>query len=290
MTDCLSQALTGQVPTYGLGTLNLPADVIGSLETEEDLLRALGQEEEVEQVVADKEEVVVQRVRRASSVEQPAKSQGNIVKGLSTQGLEVEYDEIIEDGEYDDDQITLCFDCGKQAENPGDRLCIFCKNSENIQLERLGVKRKQTEQAEGMLAKSARRYAPTLVGDNVRVYLADVDKGRCEFPNVLAVVVSTSEGMFKLATKDGYLNSHYARNQFETLPTKHLLLSDVNTGETRALRTAANAQSTGGGQGFTRCGCNKACQTNACKCIKTKLMCNSRCHGRNSNPKCLNHD
>ena len=54
------------------------------------------------------------------------------MKGLSTQGLEVEYDEIIEDGEYDDDQITLCFDCGKQAENPGDRLCIFCKNSENI--------------------------------------------------------------------------------------------------------------------------------------------------------------
>ena len=27
-----------QVPTYGLGTLNLPADVISSLETEEDLL------------------------------------------------------------------------------------------------------------------------------------------------------------------------------------------------------------------------------------------------------------
>ena len=138
------------------------------------------------------------------------------------------------------------------------------------------------------MAKSARRYAPALVGDNVRVYLADVDKGRCEFPNVLAVVVSTSEEMFKLATKDGYLNSHYARNQFETLTTKHLLLSDVNTSETRALRTAANAQSTGGGQGFTRCSCNKACQTNACKCIKTKLMCNSRCHGRNSNPKCLN--
>ena len=182
----MSQALTGQVPTYGLGTLNLPADVISNLESEEDLLRALGQEEEVEQVVGDmEEEVVVQRVRRASSVEQPAKSQSNIVKGLTSQGLEVEYDEIV-DGEYED-QITLCFDCGKQAENPGDRLCIFFKNSENIQLERLGVKRKQTEQAEGMMAKSARRYALALVGDNVRVYLADVDKGRCEFPNVLTV-------------------------------------------------------------------------------------------------------
>ena len=83
----------------------------------------------------------------------------------------MEYDEIIEDGEYDDDQITLCFDCGQQAENPGDRLCIFCKNSENNQLERLGVKRKQTEQADGMMAKLARRYAPARVGDNVKVYL-----------------------------------------------------------------------------------------------------------------------
>ena len=44
------------------------------------------------------------------------------------------------------------------------------------------------------------------------------------------------------------------------------------------------------GQGFTRCGCNKACQTNACKCIKSNMVCNSRCHGRSSNPKCLNHD
>ena len=45
--------------------------------------------------------------------------------------------------------------------------------------------------------------------------------------------------MFKLATKEGYLNSYYARNQFETLTTKHLLLSDVNFSETRPLRTAA---------------------------------------------------
>ena len=58
-------------------------------------------------------------------------SQSNIVEGLSTQGLEMECEEIIEDGEYDY-EITLCFDCGQQAENPGDRLCIFCKNSEPI--------------------------------------------------------------------------------------------------------------------------------------------------------------
>ena len=36
----------------------------------------------------------------------------------------------------------------------------------------------------------------------------------------------------------------------------------------RALRTAANEQSNGGGQGFSKCGCNLACQNNGCKCLK----------------------
>ena len=54
----------------------------------------------------------------------------------------------------DDDDDDNDDDDHENHDNPGDRLCIFCKNSENIQLERLGVKREQTEQAEGMMAKS----------------------------------------------------------------------------------------------------------------------------------------
>ena len=59
-------------------------------------MKALGQEEEIEQVLGDnnEEEVIVQRVRRANSVEQPAKSQNNVVEGLSSQGLEVEYEDM----------------------------------------------------------------------------------------------------------------------------------------------------------------------------------------------------
>lgn len=264
-----------------------------NLETEEDLLEALGQQsddpEEEEQTGDD---VVVQRVRRAESVGSVGRAESvprsNLVEELSTQGaLEVGGD-LLEDGEIV--FIATCSSCGHEVEKPNDQLCKFCTNSGIIDLEREGVKRKQTEQADGMLAKSARRYGPAEVGDNVRVFLSEVDRGRCEFPNVLAVVVSSSDGMFKLATKDGYLNSFYARNQFETLPTKYLILGDVNTGETRALRTAANLQSTGGGQGFAKCGCNKACQNNSCKCLKNKVFCNSRCHGKAANPRCLNHD
>lgn len=259
--------------------------MLASLETEEDLLEALGQQPDDPEEGQVDDLVIVQRVRRAGSVPPIP----NVVEDLASRGEELEVAGV----QVEEREVVFtaaCSKCGHEVEKANDELCMFCVNSGVIDIERQGVKRKQTEQADGMLAKSARRYGPALVGDNVRVFLAEVDRGRCEFPNVLAVIVSSSDGMFKLATKDGYLNSFYARNQFETLPTKHLMVSDVNTGETRALRTAANAQSTGGGQGFSKCGCNKACQNNSCKCIKNKVFCNSRCHGKASNPRCLNHD
>ena len=90
----------------------------------------------------------------------------------------------------------------------------------------------------------------------------------------------TSETMFKLGTKEGVFKSYYARNQFEVLPHKHLTLEEVDQLQERALRTAANQQSQGGGQGFTKCGCQKSCQANNCKCFKAQVLCNSRCHSK----------
>ena len=90
----------------------------------------------------------------------------------------------------------------------GSLLCKYCENNENIEIERQKVKARQEQQAQSMLDRSARRFAPAIIGDNVRVYLSEVDRGRCEFPNVLAVVTEvTTEGMFKLATKEGFLTA-----------------------------------------------------------------------------------
>ena len=59
-----------------------------------------------------------------------------------------------------------------------------------------------------MLKKPARRYSPANIGDSVRVYLSEVDRGRCEFPNILAVIIDiTSDVMFKLGTKERILKS-----------------------------------------------------------------------------------
>ena len=43
------------------------------------------------------------------------------------------------------------------------------------------------------LKRSARRFKDANVGDSVMVHLPEVDRGRCEFPNVHAVVLSVNE-------------------------------------------------------------------------------------------------
>ena len=109
-----------------------------------------------------------------------------------------------------------------------------------------------------MLQKSARRYKQAQVGDSVMVHLPEVDRGRCEFPNVHAVVLGINEsGMYKLGTKEGQLKGVYSRNQFEPLPNPLMEVSDINMEVEIPLRTAANKQSQGGGQGFVKCGCTK---------------------------------
>ena len=92
-----------------------------------------------------------------------------------------------------------------------------------------GTKRKQEQQAQEMLAKSARPYRQAKVGDSVMVYLPEVDRGRCEFPNAHTVVTEINEaGMYKLGTPMGILIGVYSRNQFEPLPEFLLSINDVN--------------------------------------------------------------
>ena len=44
-----------------------------------------------------------------------------------------------------------------------------------------------------MLLRSARRYKQANIGDSVMVHLPEVDRGRCEFLNVLDVVLDKNE-------------------------------------------------------------------------------------------------
>ena len=63
-------------------------------------------------------------------------------------------------------------------------ICSHCLQQETLDNERRGTKRNQEEQAALMLQKSARRFKEAKIGDSVIVHLPEVDRGRCEFPNV----------------------------------------------------------------------------------------------------------
>ena len=130
-----------------------------------------------------------------------------------------------------------------------------------------------------MLIKSVERFAPALVGDTVMVPVPEVDRGRCEFRNIKAVVVDCQpNALYRLGTKSGLLKQAYSRNQFTPVKEKFLEVSDVPQDKEISLREAARGESVGNGQGFFKCGCKTGCITGRCKCKSNNVLCNSRCH------------
>ena len=176
------------------------------------------------------------------------------------------------------DDITCCISCGigftpgsKSGALPCsvcsgichghclvDLSCYLCSKSAELTIQRVGAKRKQQEQANRMLENSAKRFKPAAVGDTVLVPIPDLDRGRCEYPNLKAVVHRC---------KSGVLDQWYSRNQFQPTVEKFMNIADVPVEIEVSLRTAARQESIGGGQGYFRCNCTGNCITKRCKCF-----------------------
>ena len=297
-------AMFGRKAAFGLKDFNLPNEVLDNIETEEQLLMAIGSEELSDEDTNTNAEYVTihdEPVQDLQSLEN--------IPFVVQESSEVDIDETENANEVIEDMnncsLEACVTCSELLDRPSfcvtcqsphhknclqnSMVCMLCFTKETMEQERRGTKRRQEEQATSMLQKSARRYKQAQVGDSVMVHLPEVDRGTCEFPNVHAVVLTINEsGMYKLGIKIGQLKGVYSRNQFEPLPNPLMEVSDINMEVEIPLRTAANKQSQGGGQGFVKCGCTKTCQANNCKCKKANQFCNSRCH-KGSNC-CLNHE
>ena len=67
------------------------------------------------------------------------------------------------------------------------------------------------------------------IGDTVNVRVPDGDRGRCYSKNILGVIIEVdlTKDLYRIGTKDGILNSWYARNQFSarTDGTVNILIS-----------------------------------------------------------------
>ena len=79
----------------------------------------------------------------------------------------------------------------------------------------------------------------------------------------------------RIETKDGILNSWYAKNQFSTCTEGTVNIADVPSVNI-SLRECAAKASLFGGQGYRRCNCKTSCQSNLCSCRKSNKLCNSK--------------
>ncbi|XP_016665010.1 uncharacterized protein LOC107885831, partial [Acyrthosiphon pisum] len=109
-------------------------------------------------------------------------------------------------------------------------------------------------QAKKMMAWSEKKLLPVAVHSTVRVPVPEVDKGRLDARSILAIVLEvTSDGFYRLGTRDGVLKQLYARSQFTVCQKKLLQIYEVPIDTEVALRTVSKEQSTGTGQGFLKC-------------------------------------
>lgn len=157
-------------------------------------------------------------------------------------------------------------------------LCDLCSKKDAIINNRIEAKANLAEQAKKMKSLSNIKYPPCNVGDNVRVKIPDVDRGRGDFRNIILTVLQCSEnGLYKLGNEKGTIPEMFSRNQFTVCESKFVNIENVSA-DKKSLRQLANLQSTSGGQGFKKCHCKTKCGTKKCLCKAANILCNSKCH------------
>lgn len=153
-----------------------------------------------------------------------------------------------------------------------------------------------------MLKLSNKKFSEVQVGTTVRVPIPDVDRARGSPRNILAVVSSVEDGLYKLCefliflwlknklhnnfeilgTPHGVLKHKFTRSEFNPCFEKFILLenlSDSAKNKEMSLREVAAQNSILGGQGYKRCHCKGGCKNNKCICRASQKICNSKCHG-----------
>ena len=122
------------------------------------------------------------------------------------------------------------------------------------------VKRNLQTQAFKMATLAREKFPQGKVGDTAKVRVPDVDRGRCDSRNILGVIMEAdlTKDLYRIGTKDGILNSRYARNEFSTCTEFTVNIADVPSVNI-SLRECAGKASLFGDQGYRRCNCKTSC-------------------------------
>ena len=135
----------------------------------------------------------------------------------------------------------------------------------------------QQIQAEKLMRNTKQKLNELSVGRNVIIPIPQFDRGPTDHRNIRGVVMEVNEFGYRIGTQAGTLSGYLSRNQFEEV-SESSLTSDMVPSAEISLREAVKRLSKTGGQGFLSCKCKGGCKTSKCKCKKSNVLCNSRCH------------
>lgn len=109
-----------------------------------------------------------------------------------------------------------------------------------------------------MKLMSDKSHSEASVGITVRIPVPEVDRGRGDRSILAVIMEKTSEGFFRLGTRNGQIKQLYSHSQFSVCEQELISIEEVPNIET-SLRSVGTAQSTCTGQGFKKCSCKTQC-------------------------------
>ena len=139
------------------------------------------------------------------------------------------------------------------------------------------ARRGQKRKAEKMLSDTAKYLPVVSIGDNVRVSIPKVDRGKLGDKHILGVIAGKSGIFFTIGTKDGMINRKYTRGEFELWNgSSFLQVSDIPKNE-YSMRTISRSVTLGRRMS---CQCKGKCITKYCSCRRSGHACSSGCHSK----------
>ena len=129
-----------------------------------------------------------------------------------------------------------------------------------------------------MMSSSKRRLVDLKVNDNIIIPVPRVDRGPIDCRNIRGIIVDKTVNGYKIGTTVGVISGLLSRNQIEKIHGHELTILDVPDNTEISVRKAVQLLSLYGGQGHIHCSCRSGCKTGKCKCKRTNILCNSRCH------------
>jgi hypothetical protein len=160
--------------------------------------------------------------------------------------------------------------------------CNNCLKKDQFDKIRSDVTKNTERQAKRMLQRSSRKFPSVQIDDNVIVPIPSVDRSKCEFQNLIGIILGKDDDLYTIGCRAGWIKEKFGRNGFEKCPSKFLTKEDIPR-VCVTLRSASTMISIDGkAQGMFKCNCKKTCLVGRCKCKSAALLCNSKCHNSSS--------